>query len=635
MFDAVRKHQRLMLGLILLLILPAFVFFGVSGYDQMIGGRDEVAVVGGEPITRSAFEQAHRQQIERMQQMLGNQVDVKLFDTPQARAQTLEALITQQALLAEARAKRIAVPPTDVQKAVLAIEGLTGADGRFDFERYRTLLAQQNLTPALFEAQIAQELTIQALGNAVQDSAITPKTVVDRIFAAQEAQRTVRTRLFDPKELETGLKPTDAQLRAFYDEQTDAFQLPETVDVEYLVLDRSRLAAATQPSDDELKSYYEQNKAQFNEPEQRRASHILVPVAADADAAAKSAARDKATRLLAEVRAAPDRFADIAKANSGDPGSAEQGGDLGFFDRDMMVKPFSDAAFALKENEIAELVESEYGFHVIRVTGVKGSGTKPFTEVRSQIETLWRQQQGAKRFVELAESFTNTVYEQSDSLEPAVKKFGLELQKAERVGRSPSPAASPGSPLANPRLLGLLFADDALKSRRNTEAIEAAPGLLVSARVAAHQPSRRQSFDEVRESVTGQWIAAEAAKRAREQGEKLLASLKSGTGAAVPDGFSPAKPITRASPGDLSPAAVAEVFKLSPDTLPAHAGVDLGRLGYQVIRLEKAEGPDPTAESRRQLYAQQADRVAAQAAASAWIQSVKGRTSIERKLPAN
>ena len=193
MFDAVRKHQRVMLGLILLLILPAFVFFGVSGYDQMMGGGDEVAVVEGTKIPRQAYEEAHRQQVERLQQMLGGQVDAKLFDTPAARAQTLEGLITQQAVLAEARSKHISVPPNEVQKAILGIEGLTDADGKFDFNRYQTLLAQQNMTPSMFEARIAQDLTLQQLGNSVERSVIVPKTVVDRIFELQESQRTVRT----------------------------------------------------------------------------------------------------------------------------------------------------------------------------------------------------------------------------------------------------------------------------------------------------------------------------------------------------------------------------------------------------------------------------------------------------------
>lgn len=631
MFDAVRKHQRLMLGLILLLILPAFVFFGVSGYDRMMGGGDEVAVVEGTKIPRQAFEEAHRQQVERLQEMLGGQVDAKLFDTPAARAQTLEGLITQQAVLAEARAKHIRVPPGEVQKAILGIEGLTGADGKFDFNRYQTLLAQQNMTPSMFEARIAQDLTLQQLGNSVQRSVIVPKTVVDHLFELQESQRTVRTRVIDPKDFEAGIKPTDEQIAKYYEDNGAAFQVPESVDVEYVVLDRNQLASSAKVGDDELKAFYESNKAQFTDPEQRRASHILIAVPADADEATKAKAREKAEGVLAQVKAAPEKFEELAKANSEDTGSAEQGGDLGFFARDMMVKPFSDAAFGMKEGEVSGLVQSEYGFHIIKVTGVKGSGEKPFDEVRPELEAMVRQQQAANRYTQLAESFTNTVYEQSDSLQPAVAKYSLELKKAQGVSRNPGPSLPPDSPLRNPRLLGMLFSDEAIRDRRNTEAMEVAPGVLVSARVVQHHPEKRRALEEVKDEVKARVIAAEASRLAREEGEKLLASLK-GDGKADLEKFGAETTVSRASPGDLGPQVIEAIFKLPAQSLPTYGGVDLGPRGYHLVRLEKAGGPDPAAEERRQGYRQQVEQVLSQTAVSAYIEEVKSRLSIERKL---
>ena len=635
MFDAVRKHQRLMLGLILLLILPAFVFFGVSGYDQMMGGGDEVAVVEGTKIPRQAFEEAHRQQVERLQEMLGGQVDVKLFDSPAARAQTLEGLITQQAVLAEARSKHIAVPPSEVQKAILGIEGLTGPDGKFDFSRYQTLLAQQNMTPAMFEARIAQDLTLQQLGNSVQRSVIVPKFVVDHIFRLQESQRTVRTRVIDPKDFESGVRPSDEQIAKYYEDNAAAFQVPESVDVEFVVLDRNQLASTAKIGDNELKAFYDSNKAQFTDPEQRRASHILIAVPADADQGAKTKAREKAEGVLAQVKAAPEKFEELAKTNSEDTGSAEQGGDLGFFARDMMVKPFSDAAFGMKEGEVSGLVQSEYGFHIIKVTGVKGSGEKPFEEVRPELESMVRQQQAATRYTESAESFTNTVYEQSDSLQPAAAKYSLELKKAQGVSRNPGASLPPDSPLRNPRLLGMLFSDEAIRDRRNTEAMEVAPGVLVSARVVQHHPEKRRALEEVKDEIKARVIAAEAARLAREEGEKLLASLKGdskGDSKAELDKFGTETTVSRASPGDLAPQVIEGIFKLPAQPLPAYGGVDLGPRGYYLVSLEKAGGPDPAAEERRQAYRQQVEQVLSQTAISAYIEEVKSRLSIERKL---
>src|SRR5690606_38326086 len=333
----------------------------------------------------------------------------------------------------------ITVPPSEVQKNILAIQGLTGADGKIDFERYRTLLAQQNMSPAMFEAQMAQDLALRQLANAVQGTVIVPRAVADRLFELQESRRTVRRRLIDPKALESGIEPTDEEINRFYDDNAAAFQLPESVDIEYVMLDRSAPADGIKPSEDELRAYYEQNRDRFADPEQRRASHILVEVPESADDAAKAAARERAEKLLAQVKAAPEKFADLAREHSDDPGSKDQGGDLGFFSRDMMVEPFSDAAFSMKEGEISDLVKSDYGFHIIQVTGVKGSGVRPFEQAKDQIESHYREQAAARRYSELAEPFTNTVYEQSDSLQPAVEKYQLELRRQERLTRNPGP----------------------------------------------------------------------------------------------------------------------------------------------------------------------------------------------------
>ncbi len=631
MFDLVRKYQKVMLGIILLGIFPAFVFFGLEGYGRM-GGGDEVAVVEGRKISQQAFDQAHRQQIERLQQMLGGQVDTRMFDTPAARRQTLEQLITQEAMLAEARRKYVSVPPAEVQKNILAIEGLTGADGKFDFERYRTLLAQQNMSPAMFEAQMAQDLALRQLASAVQSTAIVPRAVVDRLFELQESRRTVRTRLIEPKAFESGIEPTDEEIRRFYEENQAAFQVPESVDIEYVLLDRARLAAGVSPSEQELRAYYEQNKDRYADPEQRRASHILVEVPASADEAARAAAQALAEKLLAEVKAAPEKFADIARQHSDDPGSKEQGGDLGFFSRDMMVAPFSDAAFAMKEGEISDLVKSDFGFHIIKVTGAKGSGVRPFEEVKAEIEAQYREQAAARRYTELAESFTNTVYEQSDSLKPAVDKYSLELRRQEKLTRDPGPELPADSPLRNPRFIELIYGDEAMQHKRNTEAFEVAPGVMISARVTAHHPTSRQPLDAVRDEVKARLVAEQAGAKAREQGKALLAKLKEAPSESPPEGFGEPLTVSRADPGSLPPPAVAEAFRLPPAPLPAYVGVDLGSRGYQLVRLEKVEGPDPANEGRREEYAAQAAQLMAQTALSAYIEEVKARTDIERRL---
>ena len=511
MFDSVRAHQRILLAVILLLITPAFVLWGVSGYDRMFSAGDEVAVVGGEPISRQALEQAHRRQLDQLRDMAGGQLDTAMFDTPQARQQTLENLITQQALLVQARKERILVPDELVRKSIAETPGLQDADGRFDYERYRMVLAQQGMSPAGYEAQVRQELALQMLGRSLQSTTIVPTAVVDHLYGVLEERRTIRVRRIDPKDFEAGIEPTDEQIQAYYDANGARYELPEAVDVETVVFDRSSITVP-EPSADELKAYYEQNRSRFAAPEQRRASHILI--AAEGDDKARAEARAKAEAILARVKADPASFETIARAESQDPGSAASGGDLGYFARDMMVGPFSDAAFGMKEGEIAGPIESEFGYHIIKLTGVKNAGEKPFDEVRDEIARTWREQELARRFNAEAEEFNNLVYEQSDSLEPAADRFKLKIETTRGVERRASAAekAQPDSPLADDRFRAALFTESARDGRRNIDALELAPGRVASGRVIAYRPATRQPLDEVRDEVRAAVVLEEAGR---------------------------------------------------------------------------------------------------------------------------
>lgn len=638
MFDTVRNHQRILLAIILLLIMPAFVFFGISGYDRMFGSSDDVAVVAGERISRQALDAAHRQQLDQLREMAGGQLDVSMFDTPQARQQTLENLITQQALLAQARSQRIIVSDEEIRKAIVAIPVLNGPDGKFDYERYRTVLAQQGMTPAGFEAQMKQDLSLQLLGRAVQESAIVSQTVVDRLYAILEEKRTVRVRTFDPKPLEAGIKPTDEQIRKYYEDRPAAFMLPETVDVETVVFDRSAIDAP-RPSEAELQAYYEQNKARFGEPDQRRASHILVK--AEGSAEARAAARARADALLAKVKADPSAFGEVARTESADPGSASQGGDLGWFGREMMVTPFSDAAFAMKEGEIGGPIETEFGYHVIRLTGIKGAEAKPFAAVRDEIEKTWREQESTRRFNEQAEQFNNLVYEQPETLQPAADRFKLAIEKTTGVTRNPGARFEPGSALANDRLRTSLFSESAIQAKRNVEAVEIAPGRVAAARVVAHRPAAREPLEAVTDRIRAAVVVEEAAKLAIAQGEKVLAAFKEGKETSL-DGFAPPVTLTRAEPGSLQADAAAAIYALPPEPVPAYTGVartstgitpqgGVATGGYQLIRLEKVEPPsDPVAADRKDRYRQQAERLAAQTASQAYVEAVRARTEIKR-----
>jgi peptidyl-prolyl cis-trans isomerase D len=352
-----------------------------------------------------------------------------------------------------------------------------------------------------------------------------------------------------------------------------------------------------------LKSYYDQNTERLSGAEERRASHILINAPKTAAAPDREAAKAKASELLAQVRKAPEAFADTARKNSQDTGSAAQGGDLDFFTRGAMIKPFEDAAFSLKKGEISDLVESDFGYHIIRVTDIKTPKQRSFEELRPSLEAELKQQQVQQKFAELAEVFTNAVYEQPDSLKPAAERLKLDIRSATNVSRNPAPNAT--GALANPALLSALFSTDALQNKRNTEAIEVGPNQLAAGRVVQYTPVRTLPLAEVNENVRARWLAARSAEEARKDGLAKLADWKANAvAAALPEAFVISRADAKNLPGPVLDAAL----RADPAALPALVGVDLGSQGYAVVKVTNVLPRDPrdatVTQQERAQYAQ-------------------------------
>jgi peptidyl-prolyl cis-trans isomerase D len=362
----------------------------------------------------------------------------------------------------------------------------------------------------------------------------------------------------------------------------------ESADIEYVILDIESLRQGIVLNEQDLKSYYEQNLQRLSSKEERRASHILITAAKDAPEVEKKAARAKAEELLKAVKAKPASFADVARKNSQDPGSAVKGGDLDFFGRGAMVKPFEDAAFGLKKSDISDIVESEFGYHIIQLTDIKAPKAQSFEALRPSLEADLKKQQAQRKFAEMAETFSNTVYEQSDSLKPVAEKLKLSVQKASKVARN-AESQNPQSKnlLNNPALLQALFSEASLQKQRNTEAIEVAPNTLVSARVVKHQPAAALALTEVKDLVKRNLTQDKAAEMAKVQGEQKLVNLKTSA-----EGLPNAMVLSREKSQRQLPQVVEAVLKADPNKLPAVSGVDLGAQGYAVIRVTKVFPPE-------------------------------------------
>jgi peptidyl-prolyl cis-trans isomerase D len=625
MFDFIRNHSRVLFFVMVLLIFPSFVFFGIQGYTKFNDpSGEEVARVDGVKIARADWDATHRRQVEQMRRQMPN-LDASFFDNPDVKRESLDGLVRERVLMAAAGRAHFSASDERVQREILAIPqvaALRRADGSLDVEAYKVLLGAQGLTPEGFEANLRQDLLLrQVLGgvtNSVPPAGAPGRGAIDALIQQREA----RVLRFDSKDHAVSINPSDADLAAYHKAHEAQFRTPEQASIEYVVLDLDALKAGVTVSEDELRKYYAENAARYTVAEERRASHVLVSAAKDAPAAERAQAKAKAEALLAELRKSPASFPEVARKNSGDAASAQRGGDLDFFARGAMVKPFEDAAFAMKPGEISNVVETDFGYHIIRLDAVRGGDKKPFDAVRAEIEDEVKKQLAQKKYAEVAEQFTNLAYEQADSLQPLIDKLKLVKQTAS-VQRTPAPGAT--GALASVKLLTAVFGNDAVKNKRNTEAVEVGPNQLAAARVAQYQPARVQTLAEVLQRVRERVVAEQAAAAARTAGAAKLAALRGGADASS---LPPPVVISRASASTQPRELVDAVLRADATKLPQWLGVDLGDSGYAVVQLMSIKPLAEDAPERAQLLPRYAQAWGA-AEAQAYYNALKVRFKVK------
>jgi peptidyl-prolyl cis-trans isomerase D len=585
MFETVHKHRRLAQIVLALLIIP-FAFFGVDSYFRRDAVIAPVATVGGTEVSRAEFDDLVRQQQERMRAAMGRGFDPAIFDNPEVRFALVEQLVSQRLLQKQARGERFRVTDSELARVIGEIEPFR-VDGKFSPERYRQLLAQQNMTPAMFEQRMRDELLLAPLQEPLATANIVARSSGERFAALLEQQREVAFAVIDAEPFAKGVKIDDAAVKAFYDQNQAAFQTPEQARIEYVLLTLPALAAQVSVDPAEIRKQYDANLANYTKAEERSAAHILVALKPGAKDDDKAAAKKKAETLLQQARAAgansAAKFAELAKANSEDPGSAGQGGDLGAFARGSMVKPFEDAVFAAKVGDIVGPVETEFGYHVIRVTKAEPGRTRSFDEVRNELEQQVRQSKAQARFAQAADQLQNLVYEQADSLAPVQKALDVKVNATPFVSRAQVQQLA----LGNAKFVQALFAPESIQGKRNTEAIEVAPNALMAGRIVEYKPAAPRPFDEVKDEIRRQLTARGASELAQKAGQEKLAQLEQGR-SEKEAGVAFGKPVSlqrgQPQPG-FTPDAVTRVFQADPAKLPKFIGAANERGGFSIYKL--------------------------------------------------
>ena len=604
MFDLVTKN-RLLVYIVLGLIILTFAFFGVDSYFRGADQISEVATIGDSPVSVQEYAQSLRQAQDMIraqaQQQNAEQMNAYI-NSPEFRRAVLDDLIQRRLLLGYARMAGMSVSVDELRNEIVSVDAFRGEDGTFSVERYEQLLRAQRMTPASFEAQIEQEILLTRLRESVAGSAFIPESVVDRLVRIRGQEREVSQLLVSPIEFRDGIEVSDEDARQYFDENTSLFRIPERAKLEYLVLTPDVAAQTVEVSEEELQRVYEEKITDFQTPEERRASHILIAVSASASDEEEIQAKAKAEEIYQQLQDAPNRFGELARANSEDPGSAEQGGDLGFFQRGFMVPEFEQEAFKLEIGTISAPVRTQYGFHIIRVDEIKPVETTPFAQAREQLLKEVRESRVQDTYLEAAQTFSDMVYTEYDSLKPTADSLGLTVQSSDWV----SPGGGGMNPLLNnPQLLEAVFSAESLEEKRNTLAIEVQPDTLLSARVVEHAPPTDMNYDEVSSDIVDFLKTERAIEKAREEGEALLEKLQSGERL---EGLAWSKPgvVTLQQRRGLHAEGVRAVFGVDTSELPVYAGITADDGRYVIYRISavndvESVSPDDTQTANRQL----------------------------------
>ena len=543
MLQAFRTHKRWMMFIAMIFIIPSFVVTGIYSYNRMSDSENDLATVGDTSITMMDFDNAKRQYLDNFRRQMGQSFKPNMLDTAEARASILAALISDRAISLEIASEYMNVGEADAINLVKQAPAFQ-RDGKFSTEAYQQFLNSMGKSDEQFVLELRRDLTRQMLLSAVSQTTQASNTVAQRIHDLLTEERTIRTFEIKPTAFLKSVSVTDAEAQSYYDQNKSLFAVPESVDIEYVVLSPESYKNI-KASEDDIKTFYEQNLQRFSTPEERRASHILIAVnneKTDADA------KKEADEIYKQLQADPSKFAQLAKSKSADPGSARQGGDLGFFQKGMMVPEFDNAVFSGKKGDLVAPVKTQFGYHIIKIVDVKAAQAKPLKEVRGEIEALYQQQAAIRAFAEDAENFSNMVYEQSESLQPVAERFGLKIQTVKNVTRDFE------DQLINPNVIEALYGFDVLEDKRNSNAIEVASNTLLSARVTAHHKQTVKTFDEVKGDIVATLKNQKATEAARAQGSADIAKLLDKKSASAK--FGDKTVISRERPGEIGRAHV-------------------------------------------------------------------------------
>ncbi|MDR2174119.1 MAG: SurA N-terminal domain-containing protein [Burkholderiales bacterium] len=626
MFNSIKRSKILTPVVIVIIIVP-LLFWGIDSFFRGVGAEGDVAKVGKNRISSQVFEDRLREQQEIARQQLGEQYDSTMFSTPEARFAVLNQMITENILLKKATDDYFRVSDQKVFDTINSIPAFQ-ENGQFSSDLYRQVLLRQSrpMSPTQFEHLVRSEFLKTPLTEPIQAGELNAFSAAERYHTLAGERREVVMASLEIADFAKQVKISDEDIETYYMQNPQAFQSPETVSIEYVKLSRAALLGKITLTDEQIRESYERDQKRYEQSETRDAAHILIAVPRDAGGAQKTEALKKAEDILDKLKAAPDTFAALAKEFSQDPGSAAHGGELGAITVGGFDRAFVKAVFDAKESGIVGPVETEFGYHIIKVT-IQSAKQLPFDEVKSKIENDLRQNEANTAYAEKAAEFMNMVHEQIDSFDELSNKLEIPVSKAEFLTRAQVAQLADG----NQQLAEAVFSPASLRDRQNTDPIEVGSETIISARVVAHKPITVRPLEDVKAQIKILLENRKAFELVRAAGEEKLAQLQQGK-SAKDVGLTFGKPTTigrqQQQPG-FTADAHAEVFRREAGKLPTYLGAAVGQSRYTIYRVEKilpSEAPDA---AQKLATAEMLSEMKGREALKAYLQNLRDSTKVE------
>ena len=622
--------------IVVAIITVPFAFFGIETFRSG-GGDATVAKVGDEKITQRELQVGYEQRYQRLQQMMGESFDPSLIQGPQFRRTVLDDMVREQVISSyvdDSGLRGTDAAVFDYLQQVPAFQ----VDGEFSPQAYRDTLSANRRQPDAFEAQVAASIATEQLQRAIGQSALVAPGEVDLAYRMQHQQRRFSQVTFTIADFRDDVSVSEEDIQARYEAQSQRYTTPEQIRLHYIEVNQSQLTPTGEPDEEALRAVYEDQRGRFTTPEARKTSHILIKTGDRSHGDAKALAEEARSRIVE----GGESFDEVARELSEDGGSAQSGGDLDWVERGVMVPEFEDALFAMEEGEVSLPVETDFGWHIIKLESIRAETTKPFddADVQARIREIYQRDAAAERFQSLTEELETLAYESLDALEPAAEATGLPLEQTDWFSRQGGAGIA-----ANDDVIETAFSPIVLEDGENSRLIEIEPGRVVVVRVSDRQPEELRPLDDVREEIRSELVNEAAAAKARQQAESLLTSLKdTGTFSAALSAQALEKTVidsglierdeTEGRGGArLSPRVVRTIFSQPRSAAGQPEGMgQLTVAGGDVVvyALETVEDPRvPTAGAERQTVADRAAALAARQELAAWEAAVRAETRIK------